>query len=83
MAEKLDEMGFKSSMGDPDVRMRLATKPDGEEYYEYILVYVNDIISVSHKALEVMEEIKGTFKFKNDDIKKPETYLGARLQKSQ
>ena len=81
MAEKLDEIGFKSSMGDPDVWMRPAAKPDGEEYYEYILVYVDDIISVSHKALEVMEEIKGTFKFKNDDIKKPETYLGARLQK--
>ena len=27
-----------------------------------------------------MEEIQGTFKFKNDDVKKPDTYLGARLQ---
>ena len=62
--------------------MRPAAKSDREEYYEYILVYVNDIISVSHKALEVMEEIKGTFMFKNDDIKKSETYLGARLQEN-
>ena len=45
-----------------------------------MLVYVDAIISVSHKAQEVMEEIQGTFKFKNDDIKKPETYLGAKLQ---
>jgi hypothetical protein len=44
MAKKLDEMGFKSSVADPDVWMRPATKIDGEEYYEYILMYVNDIL---------------------------------------
>ena len=31
MAEKLDDMGFKPSMGDPDVWMHPAAKPDGEQ----------------------------------------------------
>ena len=79
MANQLDEMEFESSTADPDVWMRPATKPDGEQYYEYILVYVDDIISVSHKAAEVMKEISDVFKFKNDKVAKPETYLGARL----
>jgi hypothetical protein len=32
MAKKLDEMGFKSCIADPDVWMRPASKPDGKEY---------------------------------------------------
>jgi len=43
MANQLDEMGFKPSTADPDVWMRPAAKPDGEQYYKYILVYVDDI----------------------------------------
>eukprot|EP00978_Attheya_sp_CCMP212_P026548 scaffold87549_cov65-Attheya_sp.AAC.2 len=46
MAEKLDDMGFKSSYADPDVWLRPATKANGEEYYEYVLMYV-DIINRS------------------------------------
>ena len=80
MANQLNEMGLKSSTADPDVWTRAATKPDGEHYYEYILVYVDDIIAVSHKARDMMSEICSVFKFKNNKVSKPETYLGARLQ---
>ena len=38
LVEKIDEIGFKSSTADPNVWMRSAFKPDGESYYEYILV---------------------------------------------
>jgi hypothetical protein len=34
MAEKLTEMRFQSSLADPDVWLRAATKRDGEQYYE-------------------------------------------------
>ena len=44
-------MGFKSTNIDPDVWLRPAVKPDGEEYYEYILVYVDDILAISVKAI--------------------------------
>ena len=81
LAEKLDSMSFKSSVADPNVWLRPAVKPDKEEYYEYILVYVNDIISVSHAPMGIMDEITSTFKFKGDKCVEPEIYLGARLQK--
>lgn len=77
----MDEIGFKSSEADPDVWMRPAVKPDGEEYYEYILVYVDDILCISHKARETMALIAKDFRFKKDEIKPPEIYLGARLER--
>ncbi|CAJ1960512.1 unnamed protein product [Cylindrotheca closterium] len=61
--------------------MRAAVKPDGKEYYEYILCYVDDILCMSMKAKEVMEGIGRVFKFKKGKIEPPESYLGATLRK--
>jgi hypothetical protein len=72
MAKKLDEMGFKSCITDPNVWMRPANKPDGEEYYEYILMHVNDILAISsYSPLPMTEEIQRMAKFKNDAIEEP------------
>jgi hypothetical protein len=73
-------MGFQSSMADPDVWLRAASKGDGEDYYEYVLMYVDDILAISCNARLILEEIQGTFKLKNDKIETPEFYLGAKLQ---
>ena len=80
LAETLDKIGFKSSLADPDVWLRAATKADGEEYYEYILVYVDDILCISQDAKVPMREIMQSFKFKKDLIEPPQIYLGARLE---
>ena len=79
LAQRLDEIGFKSSIADPDVWLRPATKPDGENYYEYILVYVDDVLCISHDAVRAMKQIAEQFKFKKDEIKPPDVYLGASL----
>jgi hypothetical protein len=76
-------MGYKPTHADPDVWIRPATKPDGEEYYEYVLVYVDDILCMSHKPHATMEEIAITFKWKGDAVAPPETYLGAKLAKKE
>ena len=81
LAETLDGMGFKSSHADPDVWLRPAVKPDGEKYYEYILVYVDDILTMSCDPKGPMEEIQRGFKFKNDEIKEPSIYLGTKLER--
>ena len=67
-------------MADPDVWMRAATKLDGEKYYEYILCYVDEILCISHDAMKPMKDIQRSFKFKKNEIKQPETYLGAKLE---
>ena len=50
MAEKLDNLRFITLVADPDVWMRPAVKASGEEYYEYILMYVDDILVISMSA---------------------------------
>ena len=80
MAEKLTEIDFQSTMADPDVWLPAATKEDGEKYYEYILMYVDDILVISCHAREILEEVQKTIKLKNDRIEAPEYYLGAKLQ---
>ena len=57
LAEVLEDISFYLSYTNPDKRMRAAIKPNGEEYYEYILCYVDDIIYMSVKATKVIKEI--------------------------
>ena len=66
---------------DPDVWRQPAVKPDGFEYYEYILCYVDDLLAISHDAEKVLKSVQDTFKFKDDKIDKPDVYLRAQLDK--
>ena len=81
LAEKLHDIGFIPTCADPDVWHRPAVKPDGFEYYEYILCYVDDLLAISHNAQKVLKNVQDTFKFKDDKIDKPDVYLRAQLDK--
>jgi hypothetical protein len=65
LSETLQDMDFVPSLADPDVWYRPATKPDGFEYYEYILVYVDDILVVSAAPLPVMKTLKKAYRLKD------------------
>ena len=80
LAETFDKMGFASSIADPDIWLRPAVKADGEEYYEYLICYVDDVLGVSEHVKELMKEIQQDFKFKKNKIEPPSMYLGARLE---
>jgi hypothetical protein len=69
MAEKLATMGFQSLMVDPDVWLRAATKVDGKSYYEYVLMYVNDILSISCDPHTILEEMQDTFNSRVERLK--------------
>ena len=46
-----DKLGFTSSRGDPDVWFREDCRIDGgEPYYEYVLIYTDDILVISDYA---------------------------------
>ena len=68
MSYKQDEMGFKSSVADPDVWMRPDVKPDGKEYYKYILIYVDNILAISMQPRHVMKDILPIFTSKRCPI---------------
>jgi hypothetical protein len=47
-AESLRKMGWIPTRVDSDVYRRRAVKPSGENYWELLLVYVDDCLVVSH-----------------------------------
>ncbi len=81
LAETLHELGYKPTKADPDVWIRPATKANGFKYYEYILCYVDDVLSISDDPKKTMLGIQDQFKLKDDKIEEPENYLGAVLAK--
>ena len=64
---------------DPDVWICPAVKLGGIKYYEYIMCYVDDILSVSHDAKSILQSLQGHFKLNGDKIEPPHMYLGAQL----
>jgi hypothetical protein len=80
LADRLYDIGYKPTRGDPDVWIRPAVKPDGFEYYEMVLVYVDDIFAIAHSPTKTLEQIQEEFKFKNDEIALPDMYLGSKLE---
>jgi hypothetical protein len=67
-----NDLGFTHCMADNDVWMRPATKPDGSEYYELVLVHTDDLLVVSYKATEILNQLDQHYML-------PETYLGAEI----
>jgi hypothetical protein len=68
MAATLREVGFVSSKADPDVWMRPQKKPNGDEYWEYVLVYVDDILCVSHEPQAVMDYLASKYTLKAGSV---------------
>ena len=40
--------------------------PDGYEYYEMLVVYVNDILSISHQTKEAISKVTKYYRAKDD-----------------
>jgi hypothetical protein len=58
-------------------------KPDGTEYYKMVLVYVDDILHLSHDIEPTMAALRKLYELKPESCGKPERYLGANVSKYQ
>ena len=73
---------FTSCLADPDVWFRPAIKSDSTPYYEYILLYADDVLSIGENAERVLrQEIGKYFELKEESIGPPKIYLGGRVGK--
>ena len=79
LAETLYDIGFVPTRADPDVWCLPAIQEDVIEYYEYVLCYVDDILSIGHKAKYVLKAVQAIFKLIDDRTEPPDMYLGATL----
>ena len=75
------DMGFDPTVADPDVYRRPYVKPDGFRYYEYILVYVDDVLIISHDPQTHLEFLKATYELNPASVGPPARYLGADVER--
>ena len=79
-----DQLGFESCLADPDVWRREATRKDGSKYWEYVLLYVDDVLVISDNAGAVIEKEIGRFwELKEESIGPPSQYLGGHLRQAE
>ncbi len=66
---------------DPDVWLWLSKRSTGEEYYEYVLLYVDDVLVISESTEKVLRsEIGQNFVLQDESIGPPSQDLGGKLQ---
>jgi hypothetical protein len=80
MSQTLRELSFEPSVADTDIWRKAMTKPNGDKVYEYIVVYVDDILAISSRAKEICERIGEIYRLK-EKIQEPKRYLGAEVEK--
>lgn len=84
LAQSMSDIGFKPCQADPDVWMRGAVKENGNKYYEYVLIYVDDLLVCSRKPDLIMQTLSKVYRFKedpktNEKWTPPDRYLGANI----
>lgn len=76
----MEHLGFTPCKADGEIWMRPATKPSGEKYWEYVLLYVDDALCISMNGERVLEdEIGKYFYIKEGSVGPPDIYLGNKV----
>jgi hypothetical protein len=76
-----NKLGFKSCLADPDLWYKACIDADGNEYYAYILVYVDDLLIIDKNPKRFMAQVQSDFTVKKESIGPPDRYLGADTRK--
>ena len=84
LASTMTDLSFTPCQADPDVWMQPAVKPGSTKYYEYVLIYVNDILVISQRASTIMDNLSVLYCLKENPVngKRYDTldyYLGANI----
>ena len=75
------ELGYSPTKADPDVYLKPSKKQDGSKYYSYLIVYVDDILSIDVNPKVMIDRIGEYFKVKDDSVTFPKMYLGANMRR--
>ena len=74
-------MEYMPCTSDPDLWMKPMVRPsDGDDYYLYILLCVNDILCLHHNDDSVLTKVENYFKLKPDSVGEIDMYLGAKVR---
>ena len=67
--------GIWPTVADPDLYRRANAKPDGFQYHEYILVYVDDVLIISHDPDVHLKQIQARYELNPSSVGSPTCYL--------
>lgn len=79
LADCMLHLGYESCKADPDVWLKRFTNPKGEQYYGYLLLYVDDALCINHDAEKELHRLDKYFSMKPNSIGDPDIYLGGRI----
>lgn len=74
LADTLRDMGFVPSYADPDLWLR-----DAGDCYEYVCVYVDDLMAIMKKPQEFFDTLTGNYKYILKGVGPPEYHLGGNF----
>jgi hypothetical protein len=60
--------------------MKPRVTPDKVKYWEYVLIYVDDILVISHDPQTTMDALSEKYTLKAGSVKEPDSYLGAEIK---
>ena len=81
LANCMQTLGYTSCQGDRNFWRKAMTIPDdGQKYYAYIILYVDDILAIHHNAMSALNEIDKFFHIKPESKGNP-TAFGAKICK--
>ena len=83
LCDCMEHMGYTSCRADLDLWMRKSERRNGQSYYEYLLLYVDDCLAVSEHPTELLQELDKYFPMKPGSVGPPKLYLGAKVSKIQ
>lgn len=81
LRECMDLLGYEPCLADPDLWMRIGVKENGTEYYDYMLLYVDDTLAIGTRPMDMLKEVDHYFPMKNNSMGPPKIYLGAKIGK--
>ena len=81
LASCMEALNYLPCRADPNVWMRKARKSNGTEYYEYMLLYVDDCLDISETPKEAVSQLDKFFKMQPSSIAPPNIYLRVKVKK--
>ena len=81
--QKLKDLGYVSSKSDPEKWLKAETRPDGTDYYAYVLVHVDGVLHPYHDPDTFINLLAEVYRLKDGSVGEPNRYLGDNIEKVQ
>ena len=81
LSTTLASMNFEPRRAEPDISLRMSTDLRGEKYWEWIVIYIEDLLAISEEPKAIMDYFS-MYNLK-DRVSPLDQYLGANAGKWQ